>query len=81
MAQKSPIMLHSEAQNALIQTINYFLQQGVPSYEMKSIIDSMLPDLNALVEQDMKKAEAEYNAALEAEKAASENNIEAPTKE
>jgi hypothetical protein len=50
MAQKSPILLHNEAQTAIIQTISYFLQQGVPSYEMKAIVDSILPDLNAIVE-------------------------------
>lgn len=74
MAQKSPILLHNEAQTAIIQTISYFLQQGVPSYEMKAIIDSILPDLNAIVEQDMKKAEEEYQKAVAAEQEANNAN-------
>ena len=74
MAQKSPILLHNEAQTAVIQTISYFLQQGVPSYEMKAIVDAILPDLNELVTQDMKKAEEEYKAALAAEQEAANTN-------
>ena len=79
MAQKSPILLHNEAQTAVIQTISYFLQQGVPSYEMKAIVDAILPDLNELVTQDMKKAEEEYKAALAAEQEAANTNEPAVT--
>ena len=67
MAQKTPILLHAEAKTAMIQTINYFLQQGMPSYELKAVLDSVLPELNALVESDLKKAEEEYQAAVQAE--------------
>lgn len=67
MAQKPAILLYNEAQNALINTVNYFIQQGVPVYEMKTIFDTLASDLNKLVEQETKKAEEEYNSALEAE--------------
>ena len=76
MAQKSPILLHAEAKSAFIQTINYFLQQGIASYELKSIIDSVMTELNTLVESDLKKAEEEYKAALEAEKNQTEDTKE-----
>ena len=68
MAQKPAILLHNEAQNALINTVNYFVQQGVPLYEMKAIFDTLGADLTNLVEQELKKAETEYNTAVENEK-------------
>ena len=68
MAQKSPILLHREAQSALIQTVQYFIQQGVPSYEIKQILDMISLDLSGLIEQEIKKAEEQYQADLEKEK-------------
>ena len=76
MAQKSPILLHKEAEQALINTVNYFLQQGVPSSAMQSIFSFMQRDLDKLVEQEMQQAQEEYDRALKEEEKAQQEQIE-----
>ena len=68
MAQKPPILLYHEAQSALIQTIQYFMQQGVSAYELKQIIDMIGTDLASATEQEIRKARESYQKALEQEK-------------
>ena len=75
MAQKSPILLHAEAESGMINTVNYFIQQGVPVYEMKSIVDVLKRDLDILVEREVKAAEEEYQKAA-AEEETSEETAE-----
>lgn len=72
MAQKPAILLRNEAQQALINTANYFMQQGVSAYEMKIIFDILVNDLAKLAEQEIKRAEEEYNALIEEENKHSE---------
>ena len=67
MAQKAPILLHSEARNAFVDTINYFLRQGVPSYEIKEILDSLNIDISRIVDQELAQAQEDYNQAVIAE--------------
>lgn len=76
MAQKSPILLHAEAESALINTVNYFIQQGVPVYEMKSIVDVLKRDLDILVEREVKAAEEEYQKAAAEEEANADETVE-----
>ena len=60
MTQKAPILLYQEAQSTLVNTINYYISQGVPSYELQAILNLLTRDLAALVEQETKKAQEEY---------------------
>ena len=76
MAQKPPILLYHEAQGALIQTVQYFIQQGVPAYELKQIIDIIGTDLANVIEQEIKKAREQYQEVLEQEKKQEENKAE-----
>lgn len=68
--QKPHILLYHEAQGALIQTVQYFIQQGVPSYEIKQIIDTIGIDLAGVVDQEIKKAKEQYQEALKQEQEA-----------
>lgn len=74
MAQKAPILLYQEAQNSFVNTINYYLQQGLPIYDIKNIIDILNTDLIKLVEQETKQAQEAYQQALAAEEKANEEN-------
>lgn len=77
MAQKSLILLHKEAEETLVNIVNYFLQQGIPSSAMQSIFGILQRDLDKLVEQEMHAAQVEYENAIQAEqKAAEEANSE-----
>lgn len=76
MAQKAPILLYQEAQNTFVNTINYYLQQGLPIYNIKNIVDMLNNDLSKLVEQESLKAQEEYQKAVAEEQAAAENNEE-----
>ena len=67
MAKKAPILLHQEAQTALIQTVNYFIQEGVPMYELQNIITLILNDLSKAIDNEMKQAREEYQQAVIAE--------------
>lgn len=68
MAQKAPIILYQEAQGMLVNTINYYIQQGVPVYELKAIVDNIQSDLSKVVEQETTKAKTEYDEAVAKEK-------------
>lgn len=74
MAQKAPILLYQEAQNSFVNTINYYLQQGLPIYDIKNIIDILNTVLIKLVEQETKQAQEAYQQALAAEEKANEEN-------
>lgn len=76
MAQKAPILLYQEAQNSFVNTINYYLQQGLPIYDIKNIIDILNTDLIKLVEQETKQAQEAYQQALAAEEKANEEKAE-----
>lgn len=76
MAQKAPILLYQEVQNSFVNTINYYLQQGLPIYDIKNIIDILNTDLIKLVEQETKQAQEAYQQALAAEEKANEEKAE-----
>lgn len=68
MAQKAPIILYQEARGMLVNTINYYIQQGIPVYELKAIVDNIQSDLAKVVEQEITKAKIEYEEAIAKEK-------------
>jgi hypothetical protein len=67
MAQKTGILLYNEAKGATINAANYFLQQGMPAYQLHQIYESLMLDLEKLMEQEMTQAQADYDAAVAAE--------------
>lgn len=72
MAQKAPILLYKEAQDVLVNNINYFIQQGVEVYEMRQIVNTINNDLAVLEEKELTKATEDYQKALEEERRAAE---------
>lgn len=72
MAQIPEIIKYDSAKESLINTISYFLREGIPAYQIQQILETLMTDINTLATEERKKAKEEYEAAIAAEKAESE---------